>query len=657
MRLILKDHNKTAYKRVMAAFEKDRMTCVCHPTGTGKSYIVAAVTEHFKRVLILAPNIFVLRQQQQVISWRKDIEYRSYQWLNNNVTDITEQYDLIVLDEFHRAGAPEWGSAVQLLIESQTDAKVLGTSATPIRYMDGERNMADELFDGHVASEMSIIDAWDQYILPIPRYVSGLFKWDKVITDAIERINSSRQLSDDEKRQRIFRLSNKKLDWELSYGMPKILRKHLDKDARRVIVFCSHIDTLEQMKSEVRRWFCEAGFTVAGSYTLHCNLKDTDKREQMRGFEADNDTGVKLMFCVDMLNEGIHVPRVSAVLMLRTTSSHIIYMQQMGRCLTTANTEKPLVLDMVDNITTTTAIRGLQEEFNLLDKLHAKKEKREPRKFEVIDYTLGVKKLIDKLAPINHKYKRILTFEEHLNIVKEYCELHGHLPLRGKNEAVASWAWLRKHHGDSDEVKELRKRYGKMKDVEDFRKIYIAYILQHHKVPSMVSKDPEERHIGQQWAYFRAELINDTEIRQLRSQFSVKQRKLTERIERVVKFCEENGRGTKKEDGYIHKEWCALNYGTLKDDPRIVEIRNKYQKKTLRRDDNSIYMRLKPVFNFLIDQQRPPRVSGAWVTEEETRIYHQLYDLQRRGANHPIEQKLLDLLERVNNKEKVNLEL
>ena len=37
MRLILKDHNKTAYKRVMAAFEKDRMTCVCHPTGTGKS--------------------------------------------------------------------------------------------------------------------------------------------------------------------------------------------------------------------------------------------------------------------------------------------------------------------------------------------------------------------------------------------------------------------------------------------------------------------------------------------------------------------------------------------------------------------------------------------------------------------------------------------
>ena len=68
-------------------------------------------------------------------------------------------------------------------------------------------------------------------------------------------------------------------------------------------------------------------------------------------------------------------------------------------------------------------------------------------------------------------------------------------------------------------------------------------------------------------------------------------------------------------------------------------------------------MRLKPVFNFLIDQQRPPRVSGAWVTEEETRIYHQLYDLQRRGANHPIEQKLLDLLERVNNKEKVNLEL
>ena len=448
MRLELKKHNKVAYERVMAAFEKDRMTCVCHPTGTGKSYIVAAVTDHFKRVLILAPNIFVLRQQRQVINWRKDIEYRTYQWLNKNVTDIKEQYELIVIDEFHRAGAPEWSATVGLLIESQTEAKVLGTSATPIRYLDDERNMADELFNGHVASNMTIAEAWTVYnVLPIPRYVSGLFRWDKTIDDAVERINKSRTLNDEEKRQRIFRLSNKKLAWERSYGMPTILRKHLDKDARRVIIFCSHIETLEQMKGEVCGWFREAGFTLAGTYILHSQLKDSEQRQQMQGFEADNDSGVKLMFCVDMLNEGIHVPNVSAVLMLRTTSSRIIYMQQMGRCLTTANTEKPLVLDMVDNITTTTAIRGFQDEFKLLEKLQAEREKREPRNFEVIDYTMSVRQVIDKLVP---DFRR--KTDDIMKGVEDFFETHGRRPSRyaaGEYRIEQDWHMMSQRYPDS----------------------------------------------------------------------------------------------------------------------------------------------------------------------------------------------------------------
>ena len=484
MRLILKKHNETAYKKVMAAFEKDRMTCVCHPTGTGKSYIIAAVSEHFERVLILAPGHFILNQQRKLMDgWKEGVDFATYPGLLSNLEGFSSrQYDLIVLDEFHRAGATEWGAAVQLLIESQPQAKIFGTSATPIRYMDGERNMADELFDGHVAIEMSIVDAWNQHILPIPRYVSGLFKWDNVITDAVNRINRSRQLSDDEKRQRIFRLSNKKLDWELSYGMPTILRKHLDKDARRVIVFCSHIETLEQMKSEVCGWFREAGFTMVGSYTLHCNLKDTEKREQMNGFEEDNEDGVKLMFCVDMLNEGIHVPKVSAVLMLRTTSSRIIYMQQMGRCLTTANTEKPLVLDMVDNITTTTAIKGFQEEFELLELKQAEKEGREPREFEVIDYTLGVKKLIEKLAP---QYVCFRTKEERKQIIRDFKDKNGRLP-NARREKILYEVWhnLLCNAKDDPEVKEWKEKYAFSRSFDSRLNQFKEFYETNHRSPN-----------------------------------------------------------------------------------------------------------------------------------------------------------------------------
>ena len=360
MRTQLYAHNKTAYRKVMAALEAGGRTCVIHPTGTGKSYLIAAVSENFRRVLVLAPNIFVLDQVHDVLKWRRQgVEYMTYQTLMLAENPHTD-YDLICLDEFHRAGAQVWGESVSRLLESNAAAKVFGTTATHIRYLDDERNMADEIFHGNIASHITIAEAWNRSILPIPRYVSGLFRWDKAVSDAQERISRSRSLSDEERRRRIFRLNNARLHWELSYGMPAILRKHLDKDARRVIVFCAHIEALGRMRDEVVGWFREAGFTVAGTCIMHSNLTDREQRDQMRRFGDDaGGGGVKLMFSVNMLNEGIHVPDVNAVLMLRTTSSRIIYMQQMGRCLTAANTAKPLVLDMVDNITTTTAVRDL----------------------------------------------------------------------------------------------------------------------------------------------------------------------------------------------------------------------------------------------------------------------------------------------------------
>ena len=78
-----------------------------------------------------------------------------------------------MLDEFHRAGAKEWGIGVQKLLSMHEDAKVLGTSATPIRYLDSLRNMADELFNNNFAVNMSLADAIREKILPLPVYVTS----------------------------------------------------------------------------------------------------------------------------------------------------------------------------------------------------------------------------------------------------------------------------------------------------------------------------------------------------------------------------------------------------------------------------------------------------------------------------------------------------
>lgn len=614
MRTILLTHNKTACQKVMKAFETSDRTCVIHPTGTGKSYLIAAVSESFKRVLILGPNTFVLDQVHSVLKWRKrGVEYMTYQTLNKTEDPHTD-YDLICLDEFHRAGAPEWGAAVDRLLDLNKQAKVLGTTATHIRYKDNERNMADELFGGNIASHITIAEAWTIYnILPIPRYVSGLFRWDKTVGEAEERILHSRSLSEDEKRKRIFRLNNARLHWELSYGMPAILKKHLDKDARRVIIFCAHIEALEQMRQEVLGWFREAGFTVASSCIMHSKLTDRDQREQMKQFESDKEDGVKLMFSVDMLNEGIHVPNVNAVLMLRTTSSRIIYMQQMGRCLTAANTEKPLVLDMVDNITTTTAIKGLLDEFDAIEIPQAEHEGREPHKFEVKDYTLGVRDLIEKLVQDTY------TLEERLQIINAFVDQYERLPKASEPE-YKHWAFLIKYARNHPQVQALMKRFLKGLTFDELKQRIRTFAEENDRWPKKYIKSyspsKEERSLSYYFVKYRDELLQDDDFRSLYEYYRDRD-KLTfdEQYAIAIGFCQRYDRlptlpvkkelreSVTDEERQAAKSWAWLR-NNFPDDERVKAISQEYGRKTLR--EKEIKRRVKLLTAFITEKQRQP---------------------------------------------------
>lgn len=596
MRTQLYKHNKTAYEKVMRAFETADRTCVVHPTGTGKSYLIAAVSESFKRVLILGPNTFVLDQVHGVLKWRKrGVEYMTYQTLNLTENPHTD-YDLICIDEFHRTGAPEWGAAIDRLLELNTEAKVFGTTATHIRYLDNERNMADELFGGNIASHITIAEAWNQNILPIPRYVSGLFRWDKTVGEAQERIERSRSLSDKEKRERIFRLTNAHLHWELSYGMPAILKKHLDKDARRIIVFCGNIESLEQMCQEVTGWFREAGFTVISTCIMHSELTDREQREQMDSFEDDTDgKGVKLMFSVNMLNEGIHVPNVNAVLMLRTTSSRIIYMQQMGRCLTAANTEKPLVLDMVDNITTTTAIMGLLDEFDAIEIPQAEREGREPRKFEVIDYTLGVKDLINKLVPETFDH---VPYEERLAMATAFCEANGRPP--GKKDPAKeqrNWFAITQYYRDRPESKALIEKYGVGHPSLDWKITQMEKFTAEHGRRPLTS----EKAMHRIWVSIVALGKNNPRVQALREKYGSKKVSLEGKIILMQQFTAKHDRRPLRSEKCEHDMWVAI-VRDGKNDERVMQLREQYGGKFRTPEEN-----IQQMIDFTTTHDRAPR--------------------------------------------------
>ena len=487
MRTQLLNHNKSAYEKVIKAFKNTNRTCVVHPTGTGKSYLIAAVSENYKNVLILGPNVFVLDQVRDVIQWREHgVEFMTYQMLSL-MDETPTGYDLICLDEFHRAGAPGWGDRVNKLLMANPNAKVFGTTATPIRYLDKERDMSDEIFHHNVASHMTIGEAWNRSILPIPTFVTGLFNFHNIVIDAEERINNSKKLSLVEKRKRLCKLSNARLGWEKSMGMPAILRRHLDPQIKRIIVFCANIERLEAMRSTVIGWFKTAGFTVASSCTVHIGQTDKQLREAMEEFQSDEGDGVRLMFSVNMLNEGVHIPRVGAVLMLRTTLSRIIYMQQIGRCLTAANTERPVILDMVDNITTTSAIHGLLDDFEGWQMI-MKSEMPDyvERRFDIVDYKQSLRDILKKISPMELSFE---TYEEKLQQLIAFCEEHGRTPRRNEGAIFIKYMYLISQYRDTDEIKAIIQKYAHVIQWNENNREFMEaelreFIDTHHRGPS-----------------------------------------------------------------------------------------------------------------------------------------------------------------------------
>lgn len=183
--LELYPHNQIAYDKLCDMLAHSDRACVIQPTGTGKFVIIAKLVQDNpdKRFLLLGTNDYMFIDQMDNLEkiapgfHPDNLQFRTYASAMSMARDeqISLKYDFIIVDEFHHCGAPEWSKGVQWVIDSSPDAKLVGFSATPIRFSDNGRDMADELFDGNIASSMELEEAWLRGILPIPKYVIALY--------------------------------------------------------------------------------------------------------------------------------------------------------------------------------------------------------------------------------------------------------------------------------------------------------------------------------------------------------------------------------------------------------------------------------------------------------------------------------------------------
>lgn len=399
-------HNAEAYEEVLNLFESTGKAAVIHPTGTGKSFIGFKLCEDFpeSKVLWLSPSEYIFETQLQNLKeaaadYEPDnVEFCTYaRLMRMSEEEIAElNPDYLVLDEFHRAGAEKWGEGIQRLIQEYPNVPRLGLSATAIRYLDNQRDMADELFDGCVASEITLGEAVVRGILTPPRYVTTVYSYQK---DYERYHNKVRKLRNKELRENAnFYLETLKRRLENADGLDVIFNRHMTERHGKYIVFCADYEHLQEMAEKAGEWFRLVD-PFPRIYSVYSD--DPSSSKSFAQFKEDNQNDhLRLLYCIDALNEGIHVEGVSGVILLRPTVSPIIYKQQIGRALSAGSRADAVIFDIVMNIDNLYSIDSIKEEMRVaLTYYRSLGDQKQivNERFDVIDEVQNCRELFEKL--------------------------------------------------------------------------------------------------------------------------------------------------------------------------------------------------------------------------------------------------------------------
>ena len=352
-KITLKPHNQETYENLTQMLKTENRVACVQPTGTGKSYIALRyIEEHsLKKILLLAPTDIILSQFRETVreiedevfekEFFKNVKTAKYLDLGlegfKDVFDV--KWDTIIMDEFHRSGATTWNQFIDHLLKENPNAKIIGLSATPIRFLDNGRDMGLEFFKNNYACYITLKEALDREILPMPIYVCTDYR---ITTETSKYIREKyKYVHSKEQEQKIARRF-----LENGSGIHSILKKYLPNHQGKYIVFCQNSIQIKKMKPIMEKWLKPFNTTIHMYTTLS---HDAEPDQPLLDFKYDQSEAIKLLFCVDRLNEGLHLSDLDGEFLLRGTDSPIIYFQQMGRVLTNSQKRRPVIFDLVNN--------------------------------------------------------------------------------------------------------------------------------------------------------------------------------------------------------------------------------------------------------------------------------------------------------------------
>ena len=366
-------HQQKTFELLKEALKENKRAAYVFPTGAGKTFPVLKYMEENpdKTTLIVVPTRGILRQYKNYIKQYFDngenllknknisiVTYKKLSLINRLSENISP--NLIVFDEAHRIGAQTWEPAADMLMKNNPEAEVIATTATPER-TDG-RNMLNDKFKDNIVYEMSLIDSLNgekenEVVFGSPRYVKVLSVFKEILEEYKEKIDNT----EDEQVRAILYKKYEKAEKIISSapGLEDIITQGMTEKNGKYIVFCKDRDDLQEKMRNAKDIFGKVNSNIKMDYVLSSNgVNDTLGKTQTKNSktiqEFENrpkDDSLQLMFCVDMLDEGVHIESIDGEVMFKPIkSSKILYKQEIGRIMYAGMPDgKNVVIDAVGN--------------------------------------------------------------------------------------------------------------------------------------------------------------------------------------------------------------------------------------------------------------------------------------------------------------------
>lgn len=312
-------------------------------TGTGKTYLSAFDAKAFnsKKLLFVVHRLTIAKDSLNTFrsifgkdktmglysGSQRDLDcdfvFSTIQTISkaNHLDKFTkDHFDYIIIDETHRSGADSY----LRLIEHFEPKFLLGMTATPER-TDG--NDIFQLFDHNIAYEIRLSRAMEEEMLSSFHYygVTDL----SIDNTEVNSKSDFKYLVSSERVERI-------IEQAKFYGS--------DNGITRGLIFCSR----KNEAVELSELFNSKGFkTIA----LTGDNREEERARAIEKLETDNlSEKIDYIFTVDIFNEGIDIPKINQIIMLRPTDSAIIFIQQLGRGLRKVDGKGYLtVIDFIGN--------------------------------------------------------------------------------------------------------------------------------------------------------------------------------------------------------------------------------------------------------------------------------------------------------------------